>query len=141
MPRHDFLGSIRSVWAVEGVKRKCFNLALLFVQEVRASLQDPSPCRAPVDRFGGLAQEGFQVAALLAALGMVRLVAGDPLQAIFEQAAKDLSAGAYAAAGHSFEKVLPAAPNQVAAIGNFGVVYPRTHRPEKRSPSTNARSR
>src|SRR6266516_208486 len=35
------------------------------------------------------------------------------------------------AAERGFEKVLAAAPNQVAAMGNLGVVYQRTHRPEK----------
>src|SRR5258708_35507414 len=72
-----------------------------------------------------------QKSLLLAALGMLPLVAADPLQAIFEQAAKDLSAGAYAAAERGFEKVLAASPNQVAAMGNLGVVYQHTHRPEK----------
>src|SRR5258708_3340917 len=68
---------------------------------------------------------------LLAGLGMVCLIAADPLQAIFEQAAKDLSAGNYASAERGFEKVLAASPNQIAAMGNLGVVYQRTHRPEK----------
>src|SRR5260370_17201916 len=68
---------------------------------------------------------------LLAGLGIGCLIAADPLQAIFEQAAKDLSAGNYAAAERGFEKVLAASPNQIAAMGNLGVVYQRTHRTEK----------
>src|SRR5260370_1204256 len=50
---------------------------------------------------------------------------------IFEQAAKDLSAGNYASAERGFEKVLAAAPKQVPAMGNLGVVYQRTHRPKE----------
>src|SRR5260370_15018652 len=68
---------------------------------------------------------------LFAGWGMLRLMAADPLQAIFDHAAKDLSAGNYASAERGFEKVLAADPNQVAAMGNLGVVYQRTHRPEK----------
>jgi len=61
------------------------------------------------------------------------------LQAIFEQAAKD-APRAYAPE-RGFEKVLAATPNQVAAMGNLGVVYQRTHRPEKAIAFTSARSR
>src|SRR5258708_19262815 len=68
---------------------------------------------------------------LLAGLGIGCLIAADPLQAIFEQAAKDLSAGNYASAERGSEKVLAAPPNQTAAMGNLGVVYQRTHRTEK----------
>jgi len=74
---------------------------------------------------------GIRHLLLLATLGMVRLIAADPLQVIFEQASKDLSAGNFASAERGFEKVLAAAPNQVAAMGNLGVVYQRTHRPGK----------
>src|SRR5258708_30359897 len=68
---------------------------------------------------------------LLAGLGIGCLIAADPLQAIFEQGAKDLSVGNYAAAERGFEKWLAASPNQIAAMGNLGVVYQRTHRLEK----------
>ena len=68
---------------------------------------------------------------LLALVSLVSLLAADPLQAIFDLAAKDLAAGNYASAERGFEKVLAILPNQVAAMGNLGVIYQRTRRPDK----------
>src|SRR5436309_2680137 len=80
-------------------------------------------CRSRINRHQTSEIRHLLLAALLAAVGMVRLIAADPLQVIFEQASKDLSAGDFASAERGFEKVLATAPNQVAAMGNLGVVY------------------
>jgi tetratricopeptide (TPR) repeat protein len=57
--------------------------------------------------------------------------AADPLLPVFQKAAAALGSGDYAAAEAGFQQVLKAAPDNVAALGNLGVVYSRTSRPDK----------
>src|SRR5690349_13839572 len=69
--------------------------------------------------------------ALLASTLYGALQAADPLEAVFERAARSLSAGEYAAAEQGFLEVLKASPRNVGALGNLGVVYSRTNRTGK----------
>ncbi len=70
--------------------------------------------------------------ALLCLLCVSRLLCGaDALLPVFQKAAAALSSGDYAAAEAGFQQVLKAAPNHVGALGNLGVVYSRTSRPDK----------
>jgi tetratricopeptide (TPR) repeat protein len=59
------------------------------------------------------------------------LPAADVLLPVFQKAVAALSSGDYAAAEAGFQQVLKAAPNHVGALGNLGVVYSRTSRPDK----------
>jgi tetratricopeptide (TPR) repeat protein len=56
------------------------------------------------------------------------LVGADPVEAVFEKAASSLASQDYANAERGFEAVLKAQPANIAALGNLGVVYTRTHR-------------
>lgn len=58
-------------------------------------------------------------------------VAADTLPEIFEQAARALASGDYRTAEAGFQTVLDRAPNQIGAMGNLGVIYSRTNRPDK----------
>jgi tetratricopeptide (TPR) repeat protein len=59
------------------------------------------------------------------------LCAADALLPVFQKAVAALSSGDYAAAEAGFQQVLKASPNHVGALGNLGVVYSRTSRPDK----------
>lgn len=59
------------------------------------------------------------------------LCAADPLLPVFQKAVAALSSGDYAAAEAGFQQVLKSAPAHVGALGNLGVVYSRTSRPDK----------
>src|SRR5438045_1059610 len=59
------------------------------------------------------------------------LFAADSPEAVFQKAASALAAGDYTAAEAGFLQVLKAAPGNVGALGNLGVVYSRTRRPDK----------
>ena len=59
------------------------------------------------------------------------LCAADALQPVFQKAVAALSSGNYPAAEAGFQQVLKTAPNHVGALGNLGVVYSRTSRPDK----------
>ncbi len=69
--------------------------------------------------------------ALWCLLGATGLFAADPLLPVFQRAVAALSASDYAAAEAGFQQVLKAAPANVGALGNLGVVYSRTSRPDK----------
>lgn len=70
--------------------------------------------------------------ALLCLLCVSRLLcAADALLPVFQKAVAALSTGDYAAAEAGFQQVLKAAPKHVGALGNLGVVYSRTSRPDK----------
>jgi tetratricopeptide (TPR) repeat protein len=69
--------------------------------------------------------------ALLCLLCVPLLSGADALFPVFQKAVAALSAGDYAAAEAGFQQVLKAAPNHVGALGNLGVVYSRTSRPDK----------
>jgi len=66
---------------------------------------------------------------LLSASGL--LFAADALQPVFQKAVAALSSGNYPAAEAGFQQVLKASPNHIGALGNLGVVYSRTSRPDK----------
>src|SRR3954447_13993458 len=55
------------------------------------------------------------------------LVAADSLQTTFEQAVQSVSQQVYVRAEQGFQAVLKAAPGNLGALGNLGVVYSRTH--------------
>ena len=69
--------------------------------------------------------------ALLASLVGSALLAADPVEAVFDRAARALSAGEYSAAEQGFLEVLKVSPRNVGALGNLGVVYSRTNRTAK----------
>jgi tetratricopeptide (TPR) repeat protein len=70
--------------------------------------------------------------ALLCLLGVSGLLcAADPLFPVFQKAVAALASGDYPAAEAGFQQVLKASPNHVGALGNLGVVYSRTSRPDK----------
>lgn len=66
---------------------------------------------------------------LLCVFGL--LCAADALLPVFQKAVSAMSSGDYAAAEAGFQQVLKAAPNHVGSLGNLGVVYSRTSRPDK----------
>jgi Flp pilus assembly protein TadD len=55
----------------------------------------------------------------------------DGAEAIFNKAASALSSQHYAAAESGFQAVLKLQPRNIAALGNLGVIYSRTHRYSK----------
>ncbi|HZT38123.1 MAG TPA: tetratricopeptide repeat protein [Bryobacteraceae bacterium] len=68
----------------------------------------------------------------LVTIGCVALgFAADTLPQIFEHAARALTAGDYRTAEAGFQTVLDRAPGHIGAMGNLGVIYSRTNRPEK----------
>ena len=70
--------------------------------------------------------------ALLCLLGVSGLLcAADALLPVFQKAVAALSSGDYPAAEAGFQQVLKASPNHIGALGNLGVVYSRTSRPDK----------
>ena len=73
----------------------------------------------------------ISICALCAHVCLAWLCAGDALLPVFQKAVAALSSGDYAAAEAGFQQVLKAAPNHVGALGNLGVVYSRTSRPDK----------
>jgi tetratricopeptide (TPR) repeat protein len=68
------------------------------------------------------------IVVLICALICINVFGADPVEAVFQQAASALSSQDYPAAEHGFQSVLKSQPNNVAALGNLGVVYSRTHR-------------
>lgn len=58
----------------------------------------------------------------------VTQAAAQPANIIFDQAARALAAGDYAAAERGFQAVLREQPDNVGAIGNLGIIYARTNR-------------
>ena len=64
---------------------------------------------------------------LLFSLAATVLFAADPVQALFDKSVAALAAGDYSGAEQGFWSVLKARPDNIAAYGNLGVVYTRTH--------------
>ncbi len=56
------------------------------------------------------------------------LFGADRLEAVFEKATAALASQDYSNAERGFQAVLRSQPGNIAALGNLGVVYSRTHR-------------
>ena len=59
------------------------------------------------------------------------LCAAEPAKEVFDRAVRALAAGDYETAERGFQAVLRQEPNQIAALGNLGVIYSRTSRADK----------
>lgn len=73
----------------------------------------------------------MKFAAAFVLCGVLCAAATDSPQAIFNRAVQSLAAGDYAAAEQGFRSVLRVEPANVGAIGNLGILYARTNRPDK----------
>ncbi len=62
---------------------------------------------------------------------VVLALAAETLPEIFDQAARALAAGDYRKAEAGFQTVLDRAQSHIGAMGNLGVIYSRTNRPDK----------
>src|SRR5262245_44200030 len=67
----------------------------------------------------------------LAVLSAGLLPGAEPLARIFERASAALAAADYPAAEQGFNEVLKSSPNHIGALGNLGVIYSRTERPDR----------
>ena len=73
---------------------------------------------------------GMKTAACLLLCGIF-VWASEPVQLVFEKAAKSLAASDYTSAEQGFQAVLREEPRNVAAISNLGTIYSRTNRADR----------
>jgi tetratricopeptide (TPR) repeat protein len=72
---------------------------------------------------------GMKLAAWIC-LSALSLWAADPPKAVFDRAVQALVAGDYATAEQGFKQVLSQQPGNVGALGDLGILYARTNRPD-----------